>query len=75
MEKENKMENKITLQDIDRRLATLEKAVASLTVEKKIDEPIGKFSHLSGIERHSARSFETPENPIDFSHIGGKRIG
>ena len=69
------MEKAITLQDIERRLTALETAVASLTAEKNSDEPSGKFSHLGGIERHPARSFETPEKPIDFSHIGGKRVG
>jgi hypothetical protein len=72
------MEKEITIQDIERRLAALEKAVASLTAEKsrgeQSDKPSGKFAHLGGIERHPARSFETPEKPIDFSAIGGKCV-
>jgi hypothetical protein len=61
-----------------RRLAVLETAVESLTAEKHrgehTDEPRGKFAHIGGIERHPARSFETPEKPIDFSAIGGKVV-
>ena len=69
------MENQITLQDIELRLAALERAVATMTAEKNKgkhgDEPRGKFAHIGGIERHSGRSFETTEQPIDFSSIGG----
>jgi len=68
------MENKISFEDIERRLVALERTVASLTAEKNSDEPRGKFSHLGGIERHPARSFETAEKPIDFSSIGGKCV-
>jgi hypothetical protein len=48
------MENEITLHDIERRLAALEKAVTSLTAEK---------------------NEQKPKAPIDFSHIGGKKVG
>jgi len=63
----------------ERRLAVLETAVASSTAEKNrdehIDEPRGKFAHIGGIERHPARSFETPEKRSDFLHIGGRKVG
>jgi len=75
MEK-TKMEKEITMQDIEHRLAALEKAVASLTAEKTrgahSDEPRGRFAHIGGIERSPARSFETPEKPIDFSEAYGE---
>jgi len=64
------MENEITLQDIERRLAALETTVSSLTAEKSTgkhsDEPSGKFAHLGGIERHPARSFEGSQS-VDLS--------
>jgi len=68
------MENKISFEDIERRLVALERTVASLTAEKSSDEPRGKFSHIGGIERHPARSFEAHEKPVDFSAIGGKVV-
>src|SRR6266853_681463 len=75
-----KMENKITLQDIDRRLAALERAVATMTAEKNggehSDELRGRFAHIGGIERPSAHSSEGSQR-IDFSEAygeTGKRI-
>ena len=69
------MENKITLEEIERRVAVLEKAVASLTAEKNqrepSDEPRGRFAHIGGIERHSAHSSEGSQR-IDFSEAYGE---
>jgi hypothetical protein len=69
------MENEITLHDIERRLAALERAVASLPAEKikgeHGDEPRGKFAHIGGIERHSARSVEGSRS-VDLSEAYGE---
>ena len=69
------MEREITLQDIERRVATLERAVASLITEKNrgehSDEPRGKFAHIGGIERHPARAFEGLQS-VDLSEAYGE---
>jgi hypothetical protein len=68
------MDKEITLQDIERRLAALERAVASLTAEKKSehsDGPRGKFADIGGIERHPARSFEGSQS-VDLSEAYGE---
>ena len=70
------MEREITLQDIERRVATLERAVASLTAEKNKGEPRGKFAHIGGIERHPACSFEGSQS-VDLTQAyggTGKRV-
>ena len=69
------MENEITLQDIERRLAVLETTVASLTAEKNSgehsDEPCGRFASIGGIERHPGRSFEGSQS-VDLSEAYGE---
>lgn len=71
-------EKEPTLQEVAARVATLETAVAALTTEKKSgeksNEPRGAFASLGGIEIMPAPSTDAREKPIDFSHIGGKRI-
>jgi hypothetical protein len=42
MEKENKMEKEITLQDIERRLAALETTVATLTADRNGGQALRK---------------------------------
>ena len=67
------MEKEITIHDLERRLAALEKVIASLTAEKNN----GKFAHIGGIERHPARSFEGSQS-VDLSEAygeTGKRVG
>ena len=39
------------------------------------DKPSGKFAEIGGVEIRPPQFFETPEKPIDFCEIGGKRIG
>ncbi len=71
------MENKISFEDIERRVAALEKAVASLTAEKSSDEPRGRFAHIGGIERPSAHPSEGSQR-VDLSEAygeTGKRVG
>ena len=69
------MENKITLEDIARRLDTLEKAVSSLSAEKNkgthSDEPSGKCGSIGGIELRPAQSFQT-EKPVDLRAAYGE---
>jgi hypothetical protein len=72
------MSKKLTLHDLELRIAALETAIASLTVTstpRHRETPSGKFAHLGGIERRPGTSFEKREKPIDFSHIGGKKVG
>ena len=67
------MEKEITIHDIERRLAALGKAVASLTAEKKPQaEPIS-FEHLGGKKVGHPMPVKT-EKPIDFTSIGGKCV-
>lgn len=58
------METKNRLDEIELRLAALEKAVASLAEKKgeHSDEPSGQFAHLGGIERLPAGSFEASDD-------------
>jgi hypothetical protein len=69
------MQKEITLEDIVRRLATLERAVASLAAEKNrgehSDEPRGKFAHIGGIVRHAASSLEGSQS-VDLSEAYGE---
>jgi hypothetical protein len=70
------MENQ-NIHDIERRLAALESAVASLTEKNKgehSDEPCGQFASIGGIERLVAGSFKPSDEPIDFSSIGGQYV-
>ena len=66
-----KMEKEIMLQGIERRLAALERAVASLTAEKNKGEPRGKFAHIGGIEHLPARSFEGSQS-VDLTQAYGE---
>ena len=67
------MEKEIMLQDIERRLAALERAVASLTAEKKLQAESISFEHLGGkkVGHHVPLR---AEKPIDFSSIGGRCV-
>jgi hypothetical protein len=68
------MENEITLHDIERRLAALEKAVTSLTEKtgrERSDGPRGKFAHIGGIEVLPARSFQGSPS-VDLSEAYGE---
>ena len=38
------------------------------------DKLSGKFASIGGIEHRPVQSFEKPEEPIDFSEIGGKVV-
>ena len=67
------MEPEITLESISKRLAELEIAVTALTQHGT--KPSGKFAHLGGGERRPTREVEKTDKPIDFSSIGGKRVG
>ena len=74
------MEKEIIIHDIEHRLATLERTVASLVAEKSrgqdSDEPCGKFASIGGIERHPAHPFEGSQS-VDLSDAygeTGKRI-
>lgn len=73
------MSDKLTLEQLEQRLFALETAVASLTAEKsKVgahEVPSGKFAHLGGIERRGPTTHEAREVPIDFSRVGGRKIG
>jgi len=71
-----KWKKDITIQEIEHRLAALEKTVASLTAEKNSDKPRGRFAHIGGIERIPAHSPEGSQR-IDFSEAygsTGKRV-
>jgi len=62
------------------RIVALEIAVKAITAEKNtsgknIGKPCGRFASIGGIELRGATEFEKPEKPIDFSEIGGKRVG
>ena len=62
------------------RVAALETAVAAITVEKNtsgknVGKPCGRFASIGGIELRGATEFEKSETPIDFTDLGGKRIG
>ena len=70
------MEKDISMPDVERRLAALGKAVASLTAEKKgkhDNEPRGKFAHIGGKTVAHSVPVQTAK-PIDFSSIGGKCV-
>jgi len=68
------MENKISFEDIERRLVALERTVASLTAEKKPHEEAISFEHLGGKNvGHHVRVKAGKE--ISFEHLGGKKVG
>ena len=68
----NDEKNEITLQDLERRLATLEKAVTSLTAEKNEQKPKApiSFEHLGG---KYVGGIVSGNKKIDFSSIPGVR--
>ena len=67
------MEKQIMLEDLEKRVAALEKTVSTLIQHTNL--PSGTFASIGGIERRPASESKTPEKPIDFSEIGGKRVG
>lgn len=71
--------DEIALGDLDRRIIALETVVASLLPGGKTqpagDQPCGRFAHLGGVERRGPTTFEKRETPMDFPHIGGRRVG
>jgi hypothetical protein len=71
------MPKKITIRDLERRIVALESVVTNLTAEstrEHRDVPSGKFASIGGIERRGPTTHEKSKKPIDFSHIGGKRV-
>jgi len=64
------------VEHLEKRIAELETVVRLLRIHTRM--PFGKFAHLGGYEVLPPREFTTPEPgkpPIDFTSIGGKRVG
>jgi len=67
------MEKEITLEDIARRLDALEKALSSLSAEKRPQAETISFEHIGGRKVGHPVLVQT-EKEISFGHLGGRCI-